>query len=99
MTGKTEKSWAARVEAWRASGQTAREFALGKGFAPSTLRYWSSRLTRHGKVEPAIVFARVERAAVGRPVVVIVGEGRIEVFVDTDEEALGKAVRALRSVR
>lgn len=101
MTGKTEKIWAARVEAWRASGQTAPEFASGKGFAPSTLRFWSSKLKRQrAEIAPAIVFARVERTEpVRRPAVVFLGDGRIDVFADTDEEALGKAVRALRSVR
>lgn len=101
MASKTEKRWAARVEAWRASGQTAPEFAAGKGFAPSTLRYWSSKLKRQrAEIAPAIVFARAERTEpVRRPAVVIVGDGRIEVFPDTDEEALSKAVRALRSER
>ena len=100
MKTKTEKLWAARVEAWQASGQTARRFSEGKGFAPSTLAFWKSKLKRKKEVGPAIVFARVERSEpVRRPAVVLFGEARIEVFADTDEEALGKAVRALRGSR
>ena len=100
MKTKTEKLWAARVEAWQASGQTARQFAEGKGFAPSTLAFWKSKLKRKSQSGPTIVFARVERSEpVRRPAVVQLGDARIEVFADTDEEALCKAVRALRGSR
>jgi hypothetical protein len=32
------------VANWKASGQTAAEFAAGRGYAPATLKWWSSRL-------------------------------------------------------
>lgn len=40
------KTWTKRVAAWRSSGTTASEFSTGRGFAPSTLRWWASRLRR-----------------------------------------------------
>lgn len=42
----TEAKWAARVEAWRASGLTARAFCEGKEYTASGLRYWASRLRK-----------------------------------------------------
>lgn len=39
-----EKEWAARVAAWRASGQSAVKFCEGKSFSVHSLRRWSSEL-------------------------------------------------------
>jgi len=41
---ETEAKWAARVLEWRESGKAAEEFAEGRGFEASTLRFWASRL-------------------------------------------------------
>ena len=98
MSKQTETAWAERVAAWRESGLSAARFASGKEFAASTLRYWASRLKRLRVEEPTITFARLPRAELPpRPVTMIVGEARIEVFGDTDEAALAKALRAARS--
>src|SRR6266566_3565116 len=64
MTG-TQTKWAARVSEWRQSGKSAEEFAEGRGFEGSTLRYWSSRL-KHGTdtvatETPPVRMARVVR--------------------------------------
>lgn len=42
----SEAKWTARVEAWKKSGLTSKEFSEGKGYAASTLQYWASRLRR-----------------------------------------------------
>lgn len=52
------KAWAKRVAEWRASGRKAEEFAAGRGFTASTLRWWASRLGRRDAA-----FVRVERSA------------------------------------
>ncbi|MBA3844835.1 MAG: hypothetical protein H0X39_19840 [Actinobacteria bacterium] len=41
---ETEAKWTERVREWRASAQKAEQFAQGRGFEASTLRYWASRL-------------------------------------------------------
>ena len=51
---KTEAKWLARVRDWTGSGRTATQFAEGQDFAPSTLRYWASRLRTK---EPALAAA------------------------------------------
>lgn len=38
------EQWAKRVQRWKGSGLTAREFAAEMGFNLHTLRYWSARL-------------------------------------------------------
>src|SRR5437868_9079754 len=62
---ETQAKWAARVSEWRQSGKPAEEFAEGRGFEGSTLRYWSSRL-KHGTdtvatETPPVRMARVVR--------------------------------------
>lgn len=56
------ETWAKRVAAWRASGETADTFAAGRGFAGSTLRWWASQLGRRApaivRVVPAVEVAR-----------------------------------------
>lgn len=42
----SEEDWAALVEEWRASRQTARAFAATHGVTDSALRYWAGRLAR-----------------------------------------------------
>jgi hypothetical protein len=55
----TEATWTKRVEAWHASGLSATEFSDGRGFAPATLRWWSSRLGRARSGRAPIALARV----------------------------------------
>jgi putative endopeptidase len=50
----TQARWAERVQAWRASGKTAEEFATGLNFEASTLRYWASRLKSDAVAKDAI---------------------------------------------
>jgi hypothetical protein len=40
----TRSEWAERVQAWRTSGESAEEFALGQGYSPGTLKWWSHRI-------------------------------------------------------
>lgn len=64
----TKITWRRRVASWRASGQTADEFAAAHGFAPSTLRWWASQLKREtattttSPAAPLVRMARVIRA-------------------------------------
>jgi len=105
---KTESKWAARVGAWRASGETAPVFCVGKDFQPGGLRYWASRL--HKIVEPvqAVVepvqakevrLARVVRGtrpslAEETPIMIELGAARLGVRRGFDPDAL-RAVLAL----
>jgi hypothetical protein len=52
---ETATKWTERVRAWRASGRTAREFAEGQEFKPSTLTYWASQLRRSASAEGGVV--------------------------------------------
>ena len=48
MKDATRSTWAARVEAWRESGQTAAEFAADKPYKGSTLVWRAWQLRRAG---------------------------------------------------
>jgi hypothetical protein len=90
---KTESTWAARVEAWRASGETSPVFCKGKGFSPGGLRYWASRLDLGAQGAPGqeVRLARVVRAAAPAaetPIVIEVGNARLGVRRGFDPGAL-----------
>lgn len=91
----TTETWAQRVAEWRASGQTADEFAAGRGFAGSTLRWWSSRL---GRQTPS--FVRVVAASDGPrgagSIELEVGKVRVHVRAGFDRALLAEVLEVLR---
>ncbi len=100
-----QRTWIDRVREWRASGMTAPEFAAGRGFAPSTLRYWAS-LRRHelATTPPPRALRRVRMARVevapsisASPLVVEVAGARIEIQAGFDRALLRDVVAALGS--
>jgi hypothetical protein len=109
---ETETKWTELVRGWRASGQTARAFADGKGFKPTTLTYWASVLRRSSRAEPGVAskgeprvrMVRVVRqAATTRApedsVVVALGAARVVVRKGFDPCLLREVVEALWSIR
>lgn len=104
----TQAKWQERVQAWRASGKTAEEYASSLDFEPSTLRYWSSRLKTESAAKPTM--ARVVRTrgrgkaggqlpSDGAQVEIAIGGARIIVRRGFDAELLSQVARALGSVR
>jgi hypothetical protein len=101
-TKKTEAKWAERVRAWRASGETAEEFAERQGYAPSTLQVWSSRVARAEaprflRVVPQPKAAAAVAADAG--LVVEVGSSRVRVTTGFDAALLVEVVRVLGGER
>jgi len=100
-TATTEAKWAARVEAWRRSGESATVFAEGQEFSASALRYWKSRLRRLQGSRDNVRIARVVRtgppgaAVVDTPVVVELGPARIGVRRGFDADTLRGVLEVL----
>jgi hypothetical protein len=101
---ETEAKWSERVREWKASGQTAKEFAAGRDFKASTLVYWASCLRtgaggtgRPKKRERSVRMARVVRVADASDggIVVAVGAARVSVRAGFDPVLLRKVVMAL----
>ena len=100
---ETETKWSERVGEWRSGGESADDYAQGRGFAASTLRWWASRLSRGGgiaaraKGASAVRMARL--VAVSRPVectlTVRVGVAQVEVRAGCDRLLLRELVDAL----
>ena len=105
VTAQTEGKWRDRVSEWRASGETAVVFASTRGFAASTLQYWSYRLNGGGRKEGKSKKQRFVRV-IPRPVVettereiiVEVGTARVRVSRGFDAELLADVMRALGAV-
>lgn len=107
---ETEAKWAGRVLEWRESGKGAEEFAEGRGFEASTLRFWASRL-KNKKAEstertPVVRMARVVRAAPPAQstagdacIVVEVGQVRVAVRRGFDVSVLREIIAALQDAR
>ena len=93
------------MEAWRASGSTAREYCKGKGFTASSLLWWSSQLKRAGakkppKARPQVRLARVLRSVSATPLIVVhMGGARVEVSTGADASLLVAVMDALGSGR
>jgi hypothetical protein len=106
----TQTKWWERVQAWRASGKTADEYASAFEFQASTLRYWASRLKTESAEKPAVIARVVRRqsralvvergdAGVQAEVEVAVGEARIIVRRGFDAELLRQVAAALGGAR
>lgn len=85
--------WAKRVAGWRASGRTAEEYAAGRGFAGSTLRWWASHL---GRRTPAIVQVVRSTSARDAGIELAVGDVRVVVHTGFDRALLGEVLDVLR---
>lgn len=94
-TRTTEDTWAKRVEAWRASGETADAFAQGKGYEGSTLRWWSSRLGRASRPRFLRLVPKARAVQVDAGLVVEVGHARVHVKAGFDTKLLAEVVAAL----
>lgn len=100
------ETWKLRVAEWRASGLTSEQFAQTRGFAGSTLLWWSSRFRRAEEAvddsppQRPITLARVvpitsrrERGPSG--VAVQVGGCLVRLDTDFDRATFSEAVAAL----
>jgi hypothetical protein len=94
-TRRTEETWAKRVAAWRASGETAEAFAVGKGYEGSTLRWWSSRLGRDEASGFLRLVPKASVAEVDAGLVVEVGRARVRVKAGFDRALLAEVIAAL----
>ena len=103
-----EMKWAARVEAWQASGLTAPAFCQGKEFTPGGLRYWASRLRNAGQPAQAaeVRIARVVRTTAPvpelpseAPVVIEIGAARLAVRRGFEPDVLRAVLAVLGASR
>lgn len=100
-------TWKQRVTSWRASGESAERYAVGRGFAASTLKWWASKLREDNSGAPIVRVAQVIRSAgEGRKPGTIVVEGldtrvRITIEAGADRETVTTvlAIVAPRSQR
>ena len=95
---KTESKWAARVASWRESGQSAAEFAAGRGYAASTLRWWAYRLAAQASV-PREQPAGVAEVATTTPKVAIVRVSRAPKDERTLDRLVATSVVELETIR
>ena len=109
MSRTSQTEWAKRVERWRDSGLTAKEFAAETGVNASTLAYWSWRLRASRSKRPTsrpspsrsrFVELTPSSVSTTSPVMLelVLGEGvRIRIPSGFDEETLARVVRAVGS--
>ena len=100
--------WRDRVERWKQSGKTAREFARLEGIRPETLAWWKWRLQRQDAVPQApaevtaprlvavhVAGAEPEPAASTLDLVLACGRVVVRVGPEFDERTLRRVVDAL----
>lgn len=90
------KTWAKRVAQWRASGESAGAFAAGRGFAPATLRWWASRLSREvGLVRVVTSVPAVAAGSRETAIEIEVAGARVCVTAGFDRTALADVLAVL----
>jgi hypothetical protein len=108
----TESKWSERIREWKDSGKGAEEFASGRPYKPSTLKWWATELRRRAdgrsrtskpRATKPIRMARVVRQAraqaPGNALVVEVSGARISLARGFDAGLLAEVVRALGGAR
>lgn len=95
----TQTKWAARVAAWRTSGQTVLEFCKGREFSPGGLRYWSSRLGRAEQPGFLRLVPKARAEQMDAEVVIEVRHARVRVKAGFDATLLAEVVAALSGHR
>jgi hypothetical protein len=93
----TASDWAERVRAWRDSGQSALEFARGKGFSDKSLRWWAGEFARRSVRGPAVTMARVVQRRDDEALAVTIAVGSVTIAVRRgfDPELLRAVIDAL----
>lgn len=84
MAGSKRATWAKRVEQWKRSGLTAKQFAARAGLNAGTLSYWKWRLgkeAREGKPSGTALAKRGEPVSFVEVSPLPVATGRLEVGV------------------
>jgi len=104
MTGQQQErrlQWEKRIAAYKASGQSVREWCAANGVKPNRLWYWLRR-TRTEDAEPRAtrwlsvsVTGQAGEEREGRELLVRVGKAGIEVRQGFDPELLAAVVRVL----
>ena len=99
-TKEKRQEWISRIEAWRASGLSARAFAAREGVSVSSLFGWSRRLSmetgpRFLRVVPIPQAPAVEFPAGTASLVIAIGSATIQVDAGFDPLLLSQVVRAL----
>jgi hypothetical protein len=94
-----QAEWARRVAQWRRSGLTAAQFCEGRDYAPSTLRWNSSRLGRPDSEAPkaAMIQVRREPPRVAPHVVIEIEDALVHVPAGVDSKTLATVFEALRA--
>jgi hypothetical protein len=109
MERADRETWAKRVERWKDSGLSAKEFAVELGVSPKSLAWWKWQLTkedaptrrrvRRARTKAAIsplTFVEMSASPTRESLEVVLASGaRIRVPVDFDPAALGRLVDVL----
>jgi transposase len=77
--------WKQRVRDWRASGESAERYAVGRGFAGSTLKWWASKLRKPNSTPIVRVAQLIRSGSDGhrRGAIVVEGlEGGVRITIE-----------------
>ncbi len=87
--------WQERVDAWRASGQTAEAFGNRNGFKGKTLRWWASELRQRPRFARVIRKGKTDVPSSDELLVIEIAGARIAVRPGFSSALLKQVVAAL----
>ena len=89
--------WRARIESWRASGESGAKWCRSHDVSYQRFSYWRRKFPADKPGAGFPGFVELREAAVSSGVELYVGGVRMHVIGDFDGAAFSKAVRLLRS--
>ena len=98
MARATREQWAKRVEQWKQSGLTAREFARRRGLAARSLSWWKWRLSSAARPAPPVVEVVALARSSGAPFELVLDERlQLRVSPGFDAEELQRLLATLEA--
>lgn len=98
MARATRHEWAKRVDQWRRSGLTAKQFAARAGISARSLSWWKWQLARGARTAPPVVeVVGTLSRSVGPFELVLDERVQVRIPADFDPESLRRLLAVLEA--
>jgi len=96
------QKWAAHIESWRKSEKTQAQYCREQGLSPKLFYYWKSKFNDRSANGLSLVPIGIHPVQVHQvrssPLVVNVGQYKVEIVIGFDSATLGRVIQVLEQV-
>ena len=94
--------WATHIESWKESGKTQAQYCCEQGLSPKLFYYWKRKFNDRSADGVSLVPIGIHPIQVHQvrssPLVVNVGQYKVEIDICFDSATLGRVIRVLEQV-